>query len=131
MSDRKGLLRITGKGRKVREVPVNSETRKYLKEYLKVKPNSPYLFVSQKGGKMERSTIFRIIKKYAALAGIEKPVHPHTLRHTFAQTLIDSGVDIFTVQHLLGHEDITTTQRYHRPKKEVEERAVENMYASL
>jgi len=88
MSDRKGLLRITGKGRKVREVPVNSETRKYLKEYLKVKPNSPYLFVSQKGGKMERSTI-------------------------------------------LGHEDITTTQRYHRPKKEVEERAVENMYASL
>ena len=59
MSDRKGLLRITGKGRKVREVPVNSETRKYLKEYLKVKPNSPYLFVSQKGGKMERSTIFR------------------------------------------------------------------------
>ena len=128
ISERKGILRVIGKGSKPREIPINSETRKYLWDYLEVKPNSPYLFVSQRGRNMSRSTIFRTVKKYANLAGIEKPVHPHTLRHTFAQTLIDNGTDLFNVQYLLGHEDISTTQRYHRPKIEVQEQAVENMY---
>lgn len=77
---------------------------------------------------MDRSTVFRVIKKYADLAGLKDAVHPHTFRHTFAQTLIDNGTDLFNVQYLLGHENINTTQRYHRPKLEVQEQAVENMY---
>jgi integrase/recombinase XerC len=128
ISERKGILRVIGKGNKLREIPINSETRKYLRDYLEVKPNSAYLFVSQRGGKMDRSTVFRVIKKYSDLAGLKDFVHPHTFRHTFAQTLIDNGTDLFNVQYLLGHENITTTQRYHRPKLEVQEQAVENMY---
>ena len=119
ISERKGSLRVIGKGNKPREIPINSETRRYIREYLDVKPNSPYLFVSQRSTKMDRSTIFRVVKKYAEIAGITEPVHPHTLRHTFAQTLIDRKTDLFTVQQLLGHQNLTTTQKYHLPKIEV------------
>ena len=130
ISERKGSLRVIGKGNKPREIPINSETRRYIREYLDVKPNSPYLFVSQRGTKMDRSTVFRVVKKYAEIAGITEPVHPHTLRDTFAQTLIDRKTDLFTVQQLLGHQNLTTTQKYHLPKIEVKEEAVENLYTS-
>lgn len=128
ISERKGIVRFIGKGNKPREIPINAETRKYLRDYLEVKPNSPYLFVSQRRRKMDRSTIFRVVKKYADLAGIIDSVHPHTLRHTFAQRLIDKGTDLFTVQQMLGHSDLRTTQKYHKPKMEIKEEAVEDLY---
>lgn len=96
---------------------MSQEARNKLIAYLKLRTdNSDYLFISLSGNsfgqKLSRNAIEELVKKYKMLAGITKKVTPHTLRHSFATTLIKKGADIRAVQTLLGHASITTTQIY-------------------
>lgn len=127
ISERKGKVKIWGKGRSYREVPLNSDARKYLSEYLKKRPYSStdYVFVTSTGKRLTRNSAYKIIQKYAKLAGL--CLHPHMLRHFFAQTLIDKGLNIYDVQQLLGHQRIETTLRYKKPNTKLQEEMVENL----
>lgn len=112
------ILKVEGKGNKERIVPFGSICNKYITKYLSLvrpdinKKNLPFLFVSRRGDKLSRITIWKNIKKYSSLAGIKKNVYPHILRHSFATHLISNGADIRFVQELLGHESILTTEIY-------------------
>lgn len=114
-----GYIRCFGKGSKERIVPLGSVARKYVGEYLqrgrvkliKVKAEQA-LFVNHHGRRLTRQGFWKIIKKYAKVAGIAKEITPHTLRHSFATHLLENGADLRTVQEMLGHADITTTQIY-------------------
>lgn len=111
---------IRGKGDKLRVVFLSNQTKHYLKQYLDARKDlSPYLFVrhDKAKGKQEPKnltprSIQRLLKKYSKLAGITKVVTPHTLRHSFATDLLINGADIRSVQAMLGHSSITTTQIY-------------------
>lgn len=120
---------VTGKGMKNRVVFISEDARNWLKKYLSLRSDmNPHLFVShdKRTGKHKLKlnggdnidepvtprTAQRILKKYAKLAGITKPVTPHTLRHTYATDLLQNGADIRSVQAMLGHSSITTTQIY-------------------
>ncbi len=111
---------VKGKGSKHRIVFLSEEARKALKAYLDTRKDvSPFLFVSHDRAKGSRDsgaitprTIQRIVEKYALEAGITKRITPHTIRHTFATDLLRNGADIRSVQEMLGHESITTTQVY-------------------
>lgn len=109
-----GTLKVKGKGNKERIVPVGSYALDYILEYLQKRKNcrSSYIFLNKKGGKITPRSIERIINKYAKIAGITKKVTPHTFRHSFATHLLDRGADLRTVQEMLGHSDIATTQIY-------------------
>lgn len=110
------VITIRGKGNKDRIVPVGpralSTVKRYIKKYRSKSPDSPALFVSSTGKRIDRVTIWRFIKKYAASAGIEKSISPHTLRHSFATHLLEKGTDIRVIQEILGHEEIQTTSKY-------------------
>ncbi|AHB41584.1 tyrosine recombinase [candidate division SR1 bacterium RAAC1_SR1_1] len=108
---------VIGKGSKLRSIFATKIAREKLQNYLKQrKDNSEYLFttvsVNGLGEYLSRNSIEDIVRKYAKLAGITKRVTPHTLRHSFATSLIKKGADIRAVQTLLGHASITTTQIY-------------------
>ncbi len=114
-----GILRIFGKGSKERIVPIGSSALQYLGKY--IEKSRPYLkkpysddtvFLNHRGRKMSRMAVWNIISKYAKSAGIKKPIHPHTLRHSFATHLLEGGADIRIIQEMLGHSDISTTQIY-------------------
>lgn len=114
-----GVLRITGKGSKERLVPFGGEAGDWLRRYLAEARAvilggqvSDALFVTARGGPMTRQMFWKLIKKYAMLAGITQPLSPHTLRHAFATHLLNHGADLRVVQMLLGHADISTTQVY-------------------
>ncbi|MDY0346606.1 MAG: site-specific tyrosine recombinase XerD [Acholeplasma sp.] len=114
-----GHVRVIGKGNKEREVPLGELSvvalRLYLtksRNQLTINSNHDYLFVNQSGMRLSRQGFFKILKKLALEAGIDKDVSPHTLRHSFATHLLEAGVDLRTLQALLGHEDIQTTQIY-------------------
>ncbi|MCV6588060.1 MAG: site-specific tyrosine recombinase XerD [Marinobacterium sp.] len=110
-----GVVRITGKGEKDRLVPVGDEALGWLKRYLvllDVNVSGDVMFPGRGGGAMTRQTFWYRIKYYAQLAGIEKPLSPHTLRHAFATHLLNHGADLRVVQLLLGHSDLSTTQIY-------------------
>ena len=114
-----GVLRIMGKGSKERLVPFGAEAGDWLQRYLThgrgmILGNqvSDALFVTGRGGPMTRQMFWKLIKKYAVLAGITQPLSPHTLRHAFATHLLNHGADLRVVQMLLGHADISTTQVY-------------------
>ncbi|WP_269536968.1 site-specific tyrosine recombinase XerD [Cerasicoccus fimbriatus] len=114
-----GLLRVTGKGSKERVVPLGKPAIEALERYLEVarpklvKPRTgSELFLSQWGRALSRKTFWVMIKKTALLAGIEKPVKPHLLRHSFATHLLEGGADLRAIQEMLGHADIATTQIY-------------------
>jgi site-specific recombinase XerD len=111
---------VRGKGGKLRVVFLSNQARYWLKLYLAKRSSmDPHLFVShdragksrEEGGLTPRS-IQRLVERYAKAAGITKPITPHTLRHTFATDLLRNGADIRSVQSLLGHASITTTQIY-------------------
>lgn len=114
-----GVLRVTGKGSKERLVPFGIEAGDWLQRYLDQARGpilggqvSDALFVTARGGPMTRQMFWKLIKKYAMLAGITQPLSPHTLRHAFATHLLNHGADLRVVQMLLGHADISTTQVY-------------------
>ena len=112
-------LRIEGKGNKERILPMGELAIDYLRAYeaearqqLLKSAQSEVYFLSNRGQSMSRQNFFYIIKAYAAKAGVDKPLSPHTLRHAFATHLVQSGADLRSVQLMLGHSDISTTQIY-------------------
>ncbi|UCD70998.1 MAG: tyrosine recombinase, partial [Syntrophobacterales bacterium] len=114
-----GYLIVLGKGAKQRIVPMGQGALHWLRQYLEgsrkrlLRNNrSPLAFISQWGRGMTRQGLWKIIKKYALMAGIRKKISPHTLRHSFASHLLEGGADLRSVQSLLGHVDISTTQIY-------------------
>lgn len=115
-SDRR--ITVTGKGQKGRTVYYGEFAQDALDKYLSIRPsllkkeNHDYLLVNQRGGKLSRSSIFKMIEKKALSSGINHHLSPHTLRHTFATHLLANGADIKTVQELLGHENLGTTEIY-------------------
>ncbi len=116
---RQGVVRVTGKGNKERLVPLGEEATLSLDQYISHSRNeilnntmSDALFPSKRGKAMTRQTFWHIIKHYTVIAGINKSLSPHVLRHAFATHLINHGADLRVVQMLLGHSDISTTQIY-------------------
>lgn len=114
-----GFLRCLGKGSKERVVPLGDVAIHCIEHYTaKSRPeyarsgSSEYLFLTNRGRKMSRVCFWKIIKKYAALAGISRNITPHTLRHSFATHLLQGGADLRSIQEMLGHADIATTQIY-------------------
>lgn len=114
-----GFLRVFGKGAKERVVPVGAKARAALADYIaagrphfvKAKTGSQ-LFLSERGTAISRQMLWVLVKKYARAAGIEKPVKPHLLRHSFATHLLSGGADLRAIQEMLGHANIGTTQIY-------------------
>ena len=114
-----GYVRCLGKGSRERIVPVGSVAIYHIRVYLQhgrdqlaAKPGEYGLFLNQRGGKLTRQGFWKILKKYARMAGIDKDITPHVLRHSFATHLLENGADLRSVQEMLGHVDITTTQIY-------------------
>ena len=114
-----GVVRVTGKGSKTRLVPMGEEAIDWISRYLQeARPAileqrlSDALFVTNRGAEMTRQAFWYLIKRYALVAGITKPMSPHVLRHAFATHLLNHGADLRVVQMLLGHADISTTQIY-------------------
>jgi len=115
----------SGKGDKDRLVAVAGDVIGTIKEYLQSeKRNDGYLFISQKGTRITTTHIERLVRYYARKAGIKKRVTPHTIRHTFATTLLRNGADIRFIQQILGHSSIATTQIY----THVDEDALKEVY---
>lgn len=120
----KSEFSIAGKGNKVRVVFLDQEARESIKSYLNVRDDkNPYLFISYghslhpspstlRPSSMTPRSVQRMVRKYAKMAGITKHVSPHTMRHSFATDLLMSGADLRSVQELLGHVSVTTTQIY-------------------
>ena len=114
-----GYVLLLGKGSKERAVPIGGEAIKRVSDYLKGArqklskgKESPFLFLNRSGRKMSRQVFWKNIKSYGRRAGIRKKITPHLLRHSFASHLLARGADLRSVQMLLGHADISTTQIY-------------------
>jgi integrase/recombinase XerC len=116
------LVKVRGKGRKERIVPVGGPALSVLGEYISSRPGggknkdgsyagSP-LFLNRSGSRLTSRSVRRIIDKYITLSGIGRKISPHVLRHTFATHLMDAGADLRVIQELLGHESLSTTQKY-------------------
>ncbi|MFO8084185.1 MAG: site-specific tyrosine recombinase XerD [Desulfobacterales bacterium] len=114
-----GFVKVFGKGSKERIVPVGNFAREQIGDYLKYgRPYllktipSRYLFVARAGKPMTRQGFWKLVKKYAKITGVAKTITPHSFRHSFASHLLEAGADLRSVQLMLGHEDISTTQIY-------------------
>jgi integrase/recombinase XerD len=114
-----GYVRCLGKGRKERIIPVGSlaveavgNYLEYLRPHLLRERHTPNLFLSRTGRALDRTSMWRLVRKYARAAKITTSLSPHTLRHCFATHLLAGGADLRIVQELLGHADVTTTQVY-------------------
>jgi integrase/recombinase XerC len=111
---------IRGKGRKERYVPFGESARAALKAYLParqqrlaaVKKTAHALLINQRGGRLTTRSVGRIVKRIAVGKGLSPDVHPHTLRHAFGTHMLEEGADLRAIQELLGHERLSTTQRY-------------------
>lgn len=119
LHERDTLVRLHGKGDKERMVPLGSRARSCLKRYLtELRPTldpdgkKPELLLSRRGGRLTRAVLWKLVRDAGRLAGITKPVYTHLLRHSFATHLLEGGADLRAVQELLGHANLTTTQRY-------------------
>lgn len=120
-----GVMRVIGKGNKERIVPIGEEALQAIAAYIRHgraelanEKVCDWLFLSTRGQKMTRQTFWHRIKLYAKTAGIRKHLSPHTLRHAFATHLLNHGADLRTLQMLLGHSDLSTTQIYTYVAKE-------------
>lgn len=121
IDDAQALIRIHGKGRKVRMVPVGRPALSALKAYLDKRgelvrtapdrPDSP-VFLNGRGGRLTSRSVQRIVDKAVLDSGIGRKISPHALRHSFATHLMDAGADMRAIQELLGHESLSTTQKY-------------------
>ncbi|KDN54278.1 site-specific tyrosine recombinase XerD [Flavobacterium seoulense] len=115
-----GFIKITGKGNKERFVPIAHSTQKYIllyKENVRInvaakKEFSDILFLNRRGGQLTRAMVFTIISNLASKIGLTKKISPHTFRHSFATHLLENGADLRSIQLMLGHESITTTEIY-------------------
>ena len=115
-----GFLKITGKGNKQRFVPVAKSTQKYIELYKNTIRNhlpiakgfEDTLFLNRRGKQLTRAMVFTIIKTLAVRINLSKTISPHTLRHSFATHLLENGADLRSIQMMLGHESITTTEIY-------------------
>ena len=115
-----GFIKITGKGNKQRFVPVGKTTIKYIGQYVnQIRVHYPIqknfedtLFLNRRGRQLTRAMVFTIIKNLAIKIGLNKTISPHTFRHSFATHLLENGADLRSIQMMLGHESITTTEVY-------------------
>lgn len=111
-----GYIRVIGKGDKQRIVPIGAVARDKIQLYMELRrpkrASDATLFLNNRGEKLTRVMVFNIIKQAALLAGIDKPISPHTLRHSYATHMLEGGANIRQVQELLGHESISTTEVY-------------------
>ncbi|MGM8361195.1 site-specific tyrosine recombinase XerD [Flavobacterium sp. ARAG 55.4] len=115
-----GFIKVTGKGNKDRFVPIANQTQKYILIYKdNVRTEVPVkkeftdtLFLNRRGGQLTRAMVFTIIKNLASEIGLKKKISPHTFRHSFATHLLENGADLRSIQLMLGHESITTTEIY-------------------
>ena len=115
-----GVIRVLGKGSKQRIIPIGSSAVKWITEYIKMlRPllekkmkSENIIFLNNRGTKLSRMGVWKIVEKYVKEAKIEKEFHPHTFRHSFATHLLEGGADLRAVQEMLGHADISTTQIY-------------------
>lgn len=113
------FVRVLGKGSKERLVPISPRAIKLLKDWfyvrnlMTIKPGEQdYVFLNRRGAHLTRTMILIMVKRQAAMAGIQKTISPHTLRHSFATALLEGGADLRAIQTMLGHEDIGTTEIY-------------------
>jgi len=120
-----GFLRCVGKGNKERVIPLGKKAIASIKRYLESgrqcflkRKSCDYLFLNRSGNKLTRQSFWKLIKKYARQARIKKPIRPHILRHSFATHLLERGADLRSVQEMLGHANISTTQIYTHINKE-------------
>ena len=118
---RQGIVKVVGKGNKERLVPMGEQALKWVSDYIaygrdklisEKKNKSTCLFLSNRGTRMTRQAFWYRIKHYAKVSGIDENLSPHTLRHAFATHLLNHGADLRTVQLLLGHTSLSTTQIY-------------------
>jgi len=112
-----GMVRVTGKGRKTREVPIGSKAREALHRWLSrrtgfARTDEPAVFVARNGKRLSGRSVQLRLRHWTRQQGIDTPVHPHMLRHSFASHLLESSGDLRAVQELLGHANISTTQIY-------------------
>jgi len=130
-----GFILITGKGNKQRFVPISDSAVKWIllykediRKHLKINPlYEDMLFLNRRGSQLTRAMVFTIVKELSIMAGIRKKVSPHTFRHSFATHLLENGADLRSIQLMLGHESITTTEIYmHIDRKRLRE--VVNQY---
>jgi len=123
------LIRVMGKGSRERIIPLGDEARRLLIKYINNSRSeilgsreSDYLFISKKGSMLNRKSVWRLLKNYVCRTKISKNITPHTLRHSFATHMIENGADLRSVQELLGHMDISTTQVYtHMASKKLQD----------
>jgi integrase/recombinase XerD len=114
-----GLVKVFGKGRKERLVPLGRVAGRWVERYLSEvrgrlvkKGRLPVLFLSQRGSKLSRMGLWGLVRRHAVAAGVERILTPHVLRHSFASHLLERGADLRSLQAMLGHADISTTQIY-------------------
>lgn len=131
-----GFIKVLGKGSKQRFVPIASSAVKKINSYiaenrshLKIKPKAEdILFLNRRGAQLTRAMIFTILKDLTKIAGLTKNVSPHTLRHSFATHLLENGADLRSIQLMLGHESITTTEVYLHLDKQKLKQEVEKFH---
>jgi len=133
---KEGFIRVIGKGDKQRYVPINPETEKFITIYMNQVRNhiqikkgfEDTLFLNRRGKQLSRNMVFLIIKGLTEKAGITKNVSPHTFRHSFATHLLENGADLRSIQQMLGHESITTTEIYMHVDKSFLKEVVEKYH---
>lgn len=115
LRDRSGWVKVRGKGRKERRAPLSNEARKVLEGYLAMRPESGdgALFISRdEQSRMTSRSVQQMVSRAAQIAGLERQVTPHTLRHTFASRYLEAGGTLAELRDILGHANIATTNRY-------------------